>query len=431
MRLIQMAYIDFDPSPGFDHPALALEINGVTVTWVARWAAPQQSGFSTGKIGEKHHQLRARLAFAHPSIEAQCPIEDLPIEDNLPLTPVWLNPPFRKSQLAPTEDEERTPSEAKSFDYFTDVTELVIADLVLQEHPSMNENGLLEIDREALRRIAKSIEDFADIISIAGRRKRTIGSPQPPIALIAENANERSWLDKSKGIADLGFVRISFTQQFNFDITRMPPGSLDDRPDGMKLLADVFSQSWPTGRFRELWRFFERAFSAPTGRLIVPLADFLSQADPRYTRSEIQKWVALRGPVVHGDRREEFALSVDVEPLLSRIEYAAYDVLIFKEQWRSISSLRRSFSDVPGSLKKESGENGPDMGRGEFKIEGRKMVIKVLPVLGVGPLRFMQPEWPISLPGMWAKGPNGVYDDPEDPWNLSYLEDFTQRLRSS
>jgi hypothetical protein len=125
------------------------------------------------------------------------------------------------------------------------------------------------------------------------RSKRTIGSPNPPVALVAENASEWSWLSESKGIADLGFMRVVFEQQFDFDLSKLPSGALDDRSDGVNLLADVCSQSWPTGRFRELWRFFERAFSTPTGRLVVPLADFLGQEDERFTRREVQEWVAL------------------------------------------------------------------------------------------------------------------------------------------
>lgn len=62
-----------------------------------------------------------------------------------------------------------------------------------------------------------------------------------------------------------------------------------------------------------------------------------------YTKRETDRWIALRGSVMHADKR--IANSADVAPVLPRLEWAAYDILLHKENWGVKDTAR-----APGRL---------------------------------------------------------------------------------
>lgn len=88
---------------------------------------------------------------------------------------------------------------------------------------------------------------------------------------------------------------------------------------------------------------FERGFRLGPTALIDPLERFLRGAQGLgYTKKEITHWLlALRGPATHADRRPDFTLASDIEPVIWRVEQAAYDVLLNKKNWRSPDVERR------------------------------------------------------------------------------------------
>jgi hypothetical protein len=56
------------------------------------------------------------------------------------------------------------------------------------------------------------------------------------------------------------------------EITQDMLSDLEDRRDGVSLLAEALANSHETGRFRELARFYERAFRAPPAGIVSPLS---------------------------------------------------------------------------------------------------------------------------------------------------------------
>ncbi len=117
-----------------------------------------------------------------------------------------------------------------------------------------------------------------------------------------------------------------------------------DRLDGLALLADALAEGGAVGRVRDYIRVFERAFrSGPAA--CVPLLTAFLQSDPNhldYAESEVQDWLLrVRSETMHADRRESYARGPDVEPYVRRMEYAAYDVLFNKRNWRQPDVERR------------------------------------------------------------------------------------------
>jgi hypothetical protein len=92
--------------------------------------------------------------------------------------------------------------------------------------------------------------------------------------------------------------------------------------------------------------------NATSYRLIDPVAEFLSYFDVlMYGKDETYHWFrTLRDRAVHADKRPDFALARDVEPVLSRVEQAAYDVLFNKLNWRSSDSDRRDVWTPEGGV---------------------------------------------------------------------------------
>jgi hypothetical protein len=116
-----------------------------------------------------------------------------------------------------------------------------------------------------------------------------------------------------------------------------------DRPEGLQLLAEALSNSHPTGRFRELIRLFEQAF-AKSGRPLVRLLDAYLSGNPElgYSHGEVANWDKQRNLATHADRSKQFATAADLQPILPRLEVAAYDVLFNKRHWNASDTDRRA-----------------------------------------------------------------------------------------
>lgn len=84
-------------------------------------------------------------------------------------------------------------------------------------------------------------------------------------------------------------------------------------------------------------RVFKRAFRLGPFDLIDPLAEFLAPGHVGYTHEEVRRWIELRQPATHADRRPYFVLERDVQPVVERMIQAAYDVLFNKKIWQDKS----------------------------------------------------------------------------------------------
>ena len=115
----------------------------------------------------------------------------------------------------------------------------------------------------------------------------------------------------------------------------------------MALLAEVLTQDHAAGRFRELYRFFERAFACTETHLGKSLKEFLKGTAHHFSAAEINRWIKLRGRTIHADRSEAFFLERDFRLISQRMEEAAYDILFNKEAWRSRSATRRMAFPIP------------------------------------------------------------------------------------
>lgn len=224
---------------------------------------------------------------------------------------------------------------------------LVIADLALQFYPDVDA-GLVQIPRAPLRQLETAIELLGNMISIGEHCSRELSSPTPCVALLSESIADVEWLGQKKGFKTQKIAYPSGKHSISPAVLQ----DLDDRPDGVALLAESLSVgSHASARFRELIRFFERAFAASSLDLIRPLAQFLDTGPFQYTEAEVRGWLELRGPVVHADRRPSFSLEADVFPFVHRMEQAGYDVLFNKQAWHTKSSERRPlWSPSTGSL---------------------------------------------------------------------------------
>lgn len=218
---------------------------------------------------------------------------------------------------------------------------LLSAEIELAHKPKRTAAGHVVVPPRERAQLENALETVANMIAVFEEVERSISSPMPSVAFRPHSEDARAWLDQAGGIHNLGQLQDipGLTASLSLEEADLQ-AALIDRYDGLALLAEVHAQGHALGRYRDLVRFFERAFALASARLDGPLCDFL---DPRfgYTRNEIEQWLAVRDPASHADLRRNFALEPDARPFLRRMEQAARDVLFNKETWRSPSLERR------------------------------------------------------------------------------------------
>ena len=198
----------------------------------------------------------------------------------------------------------------------------------------------LELPEASLRALEASLETFTSLITVETGAGATISSPMPCVGIAGDEAAIAALEGVNVRIPGRGMSQLRVHWQRGL-LAPEHVRALDDRLDGVRLLAEAVNQTTPLGRYSQLLRVFERAFRAGPGALADPLIRFLAGGAGDYSREEVEAWTGIRGPAVHADRRDEFALSRDVRELTSRMEDAAYDVLLNKATWRSTDSSRR------------------------------------------------------------------------------------------
>lgn len=251
--------------------------------------------------------------------------------------------------LYKADDVTANPSHATdqlviAWPYETSKAVLALQTTVDAGTPEVDSDNLVRISEMPLRQAEAAIIEYADLLGVAYQCRRVVRSPNPCVALLGDTEDEWQRLEAAAGIYCPSTYRPRAVL-----LPELGPGtrmgeSVADRMDGLALLADSLSEIGPVGQVQTLFRVFERAFAEGPGACIDPLLAFLSSStqDFGWTRDELKDWFQrLRPEVMHADRREEYARATDVAPLLSRIEFAAYDVLFNKETWRDKDTGRR------------------------------------------------------------------------------------------
>lgn len=238
--------------------------------------------------------------------------------------------------------------------------------------PEISDDNHVIVPKKEQKLAEETIETVANMISVATKNKRSISSPTPCIALYTEDEGEYSRLEETKGFLlrqcePKGFISAPYTFTTE-EISHL----VKDRRSGLAIMAEAIGSDHLTGRFHEYQRLFELAFNASSSKLVKLLHNFLKRNNLNYTRGEIKKWlIKLRHPATHADlkKTDYFVLERDIQPIISRMEQAAYDVLMNKKEWHSHSIERRSFWTIPCGTK--SSEN--DL----FIVKGNDMKLQM------------------------------------------------------
>ncbi|HXS34632.1 MAG TPA: hypothetical protein VN758_12745 [Solirubrobacterales bacterium] len=229
-----------------------------------------------------------------------------------------------------------------AWDSKEEVEVLVGAFVPLPAPPVLTDAGMIEVPRQARLLAEAAIESTANHISVFRGTRCGIVSPRLPVAFHSEDPSELQPLRDAGGIADgdLFVAGDYFTLRLDPVLIR----DLDDREDGVALLASALATTDLSAKYRELLRVFERAFARTSTKLAVCLTDFLGVRPVLgYTKPEVKEWVAkLRGRTVHADRDHRLLVAADYRPVVHRMLFAAYDVLLNKHDWHSPEGARRT-----------------------------------------------------------------------------------------
>jgi hypothetical protein len=278
-------------------------------------------------------------------------------------------------------------------------TLLLIAAIVGLEHRLKRTADNKLVIPVRLRRSAEEvIEHYANLLSISNFSRRQISSPAPSVALISETPLDDALLQGATGFffpeannaVPSGAFELNLEKHLN---------QLEDRLDGVALLAEGICHQHSTGRFHESIRLYERAFGVGGHRLIRPLADFLAGSGHGYSACEVKRWMVIRDGTIHADRRNNMLFEGDVTWIVERVMQANYDVLLNKLVWRSDCTNRRNvWQPVCGTSSPGCdifGTQGSD-----FKIRFKLFdQFNRFPLnLGVS-FRTLPPQWWAGAPG--------------------------------
>jgi hypothetical protein len=211
----------------------------------------------------------------------------------------------------------------------------------LGKRPRLNTAGQVALDGLPIRGLEEGLEAFANLIAVSTGHGVRMASPLPEVFFSEVSQSDRDYLNRASGLALTGRSLSGALWTVPFDATLAR--ALADREDGAALIAEALSSTTPSGRFRDLLRVMERAFGLGPFSLVEPVSEFLTYFDVlEYSEAEVSEWLTvLRHLITHADRRDEFALSRDLLPVLNRVQTAAYDILLNKATWRDAGIDRR------------------------------------------------------------------------------------------
>lgn len=213
-----------------------------------------------------------------------------------------------------------------------------------------------------------AITTIADLYAVTGRCRRVILTATPPLALAPDNDGDRAVLQQLRCIrADAARPISSIYSPIEL---RDAVAGLTDRLNGAALIAEAYSHTTMSGRFREFVRLFELAFSRDFTQMEKKLTQTLLPA-MAYTQDEIRTWQALRHPFTHADGKltKMLALESDARSVIQRMEQAALDILFNKAEWGKWSSSRRSCWIPTAATVSASGEGVVRQGSSNITTE--------------------------------------------------------------
>ncbi|MGE8126318.1 hypothetical protein ACQKQD_05010 [Methylobacterium sp. NPDC080182] len=207
--------------------------------------------------------------------------------------------------------------------------------------PKKTKEGLVNFPNKIREQLEEGIETYSNLISVALNCTRQISSGNPILALRPEDNDDLRYLQEATGFIVKNPPALIAKGSYSFD-PEQHVFELNDRLDGVALMAEYLAAGTATGKLREAIRFFERAFRTGGHQIIGPLTQFLGGTVFGYTEQEVKKWLIARDGATHADQRDDVALEIDCAWFTERLEQASYDVLINKEIWRSPDPQRRS-----------------------------------------------------------------------------------------
>ncbi|WP_454063872.1 hypothetical protein [Candidatus Nitrospira salsa] len=221
---------------------------------------------------------------------------------------------------------------------------LVTASVDLATLPCVDDASRILVPKEDREKCEDSALHAINLISVLESCSKQIFSPVSCVAFGSDEPREREFLENSHGIfanESKSDSAVGWTIEFTSEIAT----AIADRFDGVALLSEALSSDVEGHRYREFVRFLELAFgiSFYERRLAKKLTQFLSSGPGGYNRDEIDEWVNLRHPAMHGDyaKMDWIAISANVRQIALRMQQACLDVLFNKEKWRDSSKTRR------------------------------------------------------------------------------------------
>lgn len=225
------------------------------------------------------------------------------------------------------------------------------AELTLQTLPILTQNNTIQIPEEPRKELERSINDISNIIAVAEMSQRTISSPHPCVGFRPENKDELSWLNKTNGIE----YNLKMIPSFRFTLENEIKNAnlLQDRLEGVALMAEALANLHPSGKLHELMRVFENAFATNSTSLVILLSQFLDNSPFKFNKKDIKFMIKkLRDRFTHADMDTSIMIESDIRPYIYKIEEVAYDVLFNKDEWHNSSIKRRDI------LKPKAGVRG-------------------------------------------------------------------------
>ena len=217
--------------------------------------------------------------------------------------------------------------------------------------------GVVRVNADVVARIDDAIHQTVALFTVAQRAPFSASCVPPIIGLIGTDEE----LQPLAGHALNGLRPAITVAQVHdpVDLTTEVVSALDDRPDGLMLLAEALSDRNMLGRYVQLLRLLEHAFGSQLGSFNRELIDFLGDTATRhrFTRQEISQWVESRPRVMHADRVDKpIWYARDVARTVHRLQEAATDVLFNKARWQRRDAQRRACR-VPrrGTIDSEAG----------------------------------------------------------------------------
>lgn len=215
---------------------------------------------------------------------------------------------------------------------------------VTQIHLEAEPDGRVMLSADVTADSEAALAKAAGILAVLTQSQFEVYSPRPYAYLEPETDDESELLGSRVHLPGLALTAsmVAPGGGSTLDVA----GLLQDRPQGLKLLAAALAAGHGVPKLHELIRVFEHAFAVGGARLVDPLLEFLRsypEWDLGWTHGEVRHWIqGLRDPATHADLRlaTRVLMDPDVEEFLPRIEQAAYDVLFNKANWHRADPAR-------------------------------------------------------------------------------------------